>query len=68
MSQQEEPYQSPFDAAAAEERRGILGEFWDFLSHNKKWWLLPIVLTVLALGALLVIGGTGFAPFIYTLF
>ena len=44
-------------------------EFWDFLRVRKKWWLLPIVFFLLALGALLVFAeGSAVAPFIYTLF
>lgn len=41
---------------------------WDFLKHNKKWWLTPIILVLLLLGVLLILGGTAAAPFIYTLF
>jgi hypothetical protein len=40
----------------------------EFLSANKKWWLAPIVLAVLVIGALVVLGGSAAAPFIYTLF
>jgi hypothetical protein len=47
---------------------GILGELWAFIAHNKKWWLTPILLMLLLLGVLIVLGGTGAAPFIYTLF
>ena len=47
---------------------GLLGELWGMMSHNKKWWLTPIVLMLLLLGALILVGGTGAAPFIYTLF
>jgi hypothetical protein len=47
---------------------GIVGELWGFMAHNKKWWLTPIVLMLLLLGVLIVVGGTGAAPFIYTLF
>jgi len=53
---------------ARAKRRGLALEFWDFLSHNKKWWLLPIVIVVLLLGALVFLSGSGAAPFIYTLF
>jgi hypothetical protein len=49
-------------------RGGILGELWGFLKHTKKWWLLPIVLVFLFVGALVILAGTGAAPFIYTLF
>ncbi len=47
---------------------GLIREFWDFLKHNKKWWLTPIILVLLLFGALLILGGTAAAPFIYTLF
>ena len=47
----------------------ILKEFWDFLKTRKKWWLTPIVLFLLLLGALIVLTeGSALAPFIYTLF
>ena len=51
-----------------EKRPGLLSEFWSFLRQNKKWWLLPILLVVLVLGALVFLAGSGAAPFIYTLF
>jgi hypothetical protein len=47
---------------------GLIGEFWDFLRHNKKWWLTPIVLVLLLVGALVLLAGSSAAPFIYTLF
>jgi hypothetical protein len=44
-------------------------DFWAFLRTRKKYWLLPILLMMLALGALLVFAqGSAIAPFIYTLF
>ena len=47
----------------------IIAEFWGFLKERKKWWLSPIVVTLLALGALLVLTeGSAVAPFIYSLF
>jgi len=52
----------------AEKRRGLAAEFLDFLKHNKKWWLGPIVVVLLLLGLLVLLGGTAAAPFIYTLF
>jgi hypothetical protein len=53
---------------ARERRQSLLAEFLQFLGENKKWWLLPILLVVLILGALVFLGGSGAAPFIYTLF
>ena len=47
----------------------ILKEFWGFLKVRKKWWLAPIIIFLLLLGALLVFSeGSAVAPFIYTLF
>jgi hypothetical protein len=46
----------------------LLSEFFDFVLHNKKWWLTPIVVMLLLLGLLVLLSGTGAAPFIYTLF
>jgi hypothetical protein len=50
-------------------RLAIAREFWEFLRVRKKWWLTPIVVFLLALGALLVAAkGSALAPFIYSLF
>ena len=61
-----------FAELAGQSRSSILGEFWDFLKHNKKWWLLPILLVLVLLGGLLLLAGglasSGAAPWIYTLF
>ena len=47
----------------------FLKEFWAFLRTRKKYWLLPILLVMLIVGALLVLAqGSAVAPFIYTLF
>ena len=47
----------------------LVRELWTFMRVRKKWWLLPIVLIMLALGTLLVFAqGSVLAPFIYTLF
>ncbi len=47
----------------------VLSEFWEFLRFNKKYWLLPIVVVLLAAGLLIVVSqGSAVAPFIYTLF
>jgi hypothetical protein len=57
-----------FRDEAARPRTGFLRELVHFLAHNKKWWLAPILAVLLVLGALIVLGGTAVAPFIYTLF
>jgi len=48
---------------------GLVSEFWQFLKVRKKWWLLPIVVVMVMVGALLVFAqGSALAPFIYTIF
>jgi hypothetical protein len=47
----------------------ILLEFWTFFKERKKWWLFPMVVCLLLIGALIVLSsGSAMAPFIYTLF
>lgn len=57
-----------FEQASGQQQTGIVGEFILFLKQNKKFWLIPLLLVLLALGLLIVLGGTAAAPFIYTLF
>lgn len=48
---------------------GVLGDFLVFLWKRKMWWLIPMVLTLLICGLLLVFASsTGLGPFIYSLF
>jgi hypothetical protein len=50
-------------------KMSLMAEFVLFLKENKKLWLLPIVITLVLLGALLVFAQTSaLAPFIYTVF
>ena len=48
--------------------QGMVREFWELLRYNKKWWLLPIVISLLVLGGLVALSGTALAPMLYTLF
>jgi Family of unknown function (DUF5989) len=57
-----------FEQANQEPQAGIVKEFIAFLGENKKFWLIPLLLALLGIGALLILGGTAAAPFIYTLF
>ena len=56
-----------FSALAAGGRRGTMAEMWLWMRHNKKWWLLPILLVLGLLGLLAVAGATGLGAFIYPL-
>lgn len=47
----------------------IFAEFWLFLKEEKKWWLAPLVLVLMALSAVIIFAeGSAIAPFIYTIF
>jgi hypothetical protein len=47
----------------------IMAQFWEFLKARKKYWLMPIVMTLALLDALIVLTeGSAVAPFIYALF
>lgn len=65
-----EPSRPPdeLDRLARESDPGLLGELAEFLMHNKKWWLIPILVVIGLFGLLMGLASTGAAPFIYTLF
>ena len=47
----------------------FLKEFVRFIVARKKYWLIPIIITILLFGGLIVLTqGTAVAPFIYTIF
>lgn len=47
----------------------ILHEYLEFLKHEKKYWMIPIVLLFFLIGALVVVlEGSAIAPFIYAIF
>lgn len=66
MSQNEQ--KTDFEAAGQEQQLSLVQEFVLFITENKKWWLIPILLVLGMVGLLVVLGSTGAAPFIYTLF
>jgi hypothetical protein len=57
-----------FEKAQQQKQTGLVKEFLFFLAHNKKFWMIPLLLALFLLAALLILGGTSVAPFIYTLF
>ena len=63
-----QPEADAFAREAQARPTGLVGEFWDFIRHYKKWWLVPIVVLLLLAGVIAILGGTAVAPFIYTLF
>lgn len=48
---------------------GLMSELWAFMKVRKKFWLLPIIVVMVMVGALLIFAqGSVLAPFIYTIF
>ena len=47
----------------------FIKEFFGFLVHRKKYWLIPLVIILLLISLVVVLTqGTALAPFIYTIF
>lgn len=50
-------------------KQSLFREFLLFLRHEKKWWLAPLIILVLGIGALVVFAeSSALAPFIYPIF
>ena len=53
----------------ARSKLAVIGQVWGFMRVRKKFWLAPILLSMVLLGLLIVTAqGSAVAPFIYTLF
>tara|TARA_A100000164_G_C21902879_1_gene771412 strand:+ start:736 stop:897 length:162 start_codon:yes stop_codon:yes gene_type:complete len=47
----------------------LLRDIWDFLKIRKKFWLAPLIITIVLMGTLIVFTqGSVVAPFIYSIF
>ena len=47
----------------------LVGDIWDFLKVRKKYWLAPLIISIVLMGTLFVVSqGTVIAPFIYSIF
>ena len=47
----------------------LINDIWDFLKIRKKYWLAPLIITLVLMGALIVFTqGSVMAPFIYSIF
>ena len=62
------PPKDAFERLASRHPAGLASDMVDFLRHSKRWWIPPIVIVFLLFGAVVVLGTSGAAPFIYTLF
>ena len=63
-----ETEENAFTKEARKAPKGAAAEFLAFVFNNKKWWLAPIVVALVVVAILAVLGGSGVAPFIYSLF
>ena len=55
--------------ACGMESRPIMAELFQFLAERKLWWMTPIIIVLLMLGAVIIFtSNAAVAPFIYTLF
>ncbi len=44
-------------------------DIWDFLKVRKKYWLAPLIITLVFVGSVIVVSqGSIIAPFIYSIF
>lgn len=68
MSEESKSAPASLEQLANEPPPGILREFGSFLIHNKKWWLIPIVVVLGLMAALAALLSSPAAPFIYPLF
>jgi Family of unknown function (DUF5989) len=56
-------------ARGAASRLGIVGDLLSFFWGNKRWWLVPMLVTLFLLGALIILAqSSAIAPLVYTLF
>lgn len=56
---------SEFERQASQPAPGFLVEFIDFLIHNKRWWITPILVVLFLLGLFMMLSASPVAPFIY---
>ena len=63
-----EKEENAFEQANEGDQMSLVAEFIEFLKYNKKFWMIPLLVSLFGLGLLIMLGGTQAAPFIYTLF
>lgn len=68
VSTPEESAEQSFDQLSQQRKPGLVRELLSYLRDDRKWFLLPIIVGLLILGAIIVVSGTSIAPLIYTLF
>ena len=61
----EENADKDFENLLHDKQPGFMREFWHFFFNNKKWWLWPILISLLLVLVLALIGNSPLAPFFY---
>lgn len=59
---------SELEALAGGRRRSLVVELWSYVKTRGKWWLAPLLVTMLVLGLFVVLASAGAGPLIYALF
>lgn len=50
-------------------KQSLVKEFFLFIKHEKKWWLIPLVVVLLIVGVMFIFATSSpLAPFLYPLF
>jgi len=57
-----------FQSRAQSAQPGLLSELAEFMIHNKRWWLVPMIAVLLILGLMIIATSTAIVPGIYMLF
>lgn len=65
---EKQPDDTPDKPGDHEQNVGLVRELYELILHNKKWWLVPILIVLLVIGVLAALGSSALAPFIYPLF
>jgi hypothetical protein len=56
------------DLSQAPKNLSFAGELWLFVQATGKWWLVPLLLVLILLGAAIALSASPYAPFLYSLF
>ncbi len=67
MNDCEDDEKNAFEQAGRHKPPTLVQEFVRFIIEEKKWWMIPILLSLAVIGLLVILSTTGAAPFIYTL-
>ena len=64
----EKKQRTEFEKSGEQKDIGLFGELVAMLKQNKKYWLIPLLIILLLFGALIALGSSAAAPYVYTLF